>query len=630
FQVSTLPRPVQDELPVWVTTAGNPDTYIQAGRIGANVLTHLLGQSVEQLAPKIEAYRKARAEAGFDPDAGIVSLMLHSFVSDDADQVRELVREPLKQYLGTSFSLLKEYAWSFPAFQRPEGDARGSGVDSLADDDFKNLSDEDLDAVLEFAFLRYFESSGLFGTPESCQPMVDRLKGIGVNEIACLIDFGVATDTVLESLPHLEAVLQLSNAGVGAAGSAAAVDGTTTAADSAGALDQSVAAQLRRHQVTHLQCTPSMARMLTMQDDSRAALATVDHLFIGGEAFPVALAKDLLSLSASGSVTNMYGPTETTIWSTTWPLEGDLDIVPIGTPIANTQIYVLDQNLQPLPPGVQGELWIGGLGVVRGYHERPELTAERFVPDPFAGGTARMYRTGDLARWRQREDGSGLLEFLGRIDHQVKIRGYRIELGEIEAQLGKDPGVLECVAVVQEQSAGDQQLVAYVSPKDGATIEPSVVKDRLRQHLPEVMVPGHVVVLDVLPHTPNGKIDRNALPSLAEVRSSRAASAPAAEASSDLERQVLAIWEDTLGTTGIGIDDNFFDIGGHSLLLVRMQRRIRDGLERNVPLTDLYRYPTVRSFAQSLTSDVTATVMQSSQDRAARRREAMSRRRTRA
>jgi hypothetical protein len=190
--------------------------------------------------------------------------------------------------------------------------------------------------------------------------------------------------------------------------------------------------------------------------------------------------------------------------------------------------------------------------------------------------------------------------------------------------------VLECVAVVREETAGDQQLVAYVSPKAGATVEPAAVKDRLRQHLPEVMVPGHVVVLDVLPHTPNGKIDRNALPSLAEVRSSRTAAAAPAEASSDLERQVLAIWEDTLGTSGIGIDDNFFDIGGHSLLLVRMQRRIRDGLERNVPLTDLYRYPTVRSFAQSLTSDATATVMQSSQDRAARRREAMSRRRTRA
>jgi hypothetical protein len=310
-------------------------------------------------------------------------------------------------------------------------------------------------------------------------------------------------------------------------------------------------------------------------------------------------------------------------------LAGELDTIPIGTPIANTRIYVLDANLQPLPPGVQGELWIGGHGVVRGYHERPELTAERFVPDPFVGGGARMYRTGDLARWKQQDDGSGIVEFLGRIDHQVKIRGYRIELGEIEAQLGKLPGVLECVAVVREEVAGDQQLVAYASPTDGAAIEPAKVKDHLRATLPEVMVPAHVVVLDHLPHTPNGKIDRNGLPSLAEVRASRAA-APPAEAGNDLERQVLGIWEETLQATGIGVDDNFFDIGGHSLLLVRVQRRLREALDRNVPLTDLYRYPTVRSFAQSLSSDSTEAVMKTSMDRAARRRDAMQRRRTRA
>jgi natural product biosynthesis luciferase-like monooxygenase protein len=623
FEVTTLPRPVQAELPIWVTTAGNPETYVAAGRMGANVLTHLLGQSVEQLAPKIAAYREARAEAGFDPDAGVVSLMLHTFVGDDDDAVRAVVREPLKQYLGTSFSLLKEYAWAFPVFQRP-GEPAVTGVDSLADDDFKNLSEEDLDAVLEFAFLRYFESSGLFGTPETCLPMVDRLKGIGVDEIACLVDFGVATDTVLESLPQLDAVRRRANAGV-----TADLDVIAGSAEGTG-LDQSVAAQLRRHRVTHLQCTPSMARMLTMQEDSRAALGEVDHLFIGGEAFPVALARDLAALADTGTVTNMYGPTETTIWSTTWPLGGDLATVPIGTPIANTSVYVLDANLQPLPPGVQGELWIGGAGVVRGYHERPELTAERFVPDPFRGGDARMYRTGDLARWRRQPDGSGILEFLGRIDHQVKIRGYRIELGEIEAQLGRDPAVLECVAVVQEETPGDQQLVAYVSPRAGASVEPAAVRAGLRQHLPEVMVPAHVVVLDHLPHTPNGKIDRNALPSLAEVRARRAASAAPAAAGSDLERQVLAIWEDTLQTAGIGIDDNFFDIGGHSLLLVGVQRRLREELDRSIPLTDLYRFPTVRSFAASLSSDASEAVMQTSMDRAARRREAMQRRRTRA
>lgn len=630
-EVSTLPRPVQPELPVWITTAGNPETYVQAGRIGANVLTHLLGQSIDQLAPKIHAYRMARADAGFDPDAGVITLMLHTFVGDDEAAVRETVRAPLKQYLGTSFSLLKEYAWAFPAFQRP-GDA--TDAVSLADEDFKNLSAEDLDAVLEFAFLRYYETSGLFGPAERCRSVVDRLKGIGVNEIACLIDFGVDSDAVLASLPYLDEIRRQSNDGRPAdhpgtpdeSALGVASDADQTADTDPHRDDQSVAAQLVRHRVTHLQCTPSMARMLLMQEDSRAAVAEVDHLFIGGEAFPVALAKDLQALSRNGRITNMYGPTETTIWSTTWQVSGNLDTIPIGAPIANTQIYILDRHRQPLPPGVVGELWIGGLGVVRGYHERSELTAERFLPDPFGGDGQRMYSTGDLARWREGDDGSAVVEFLGRADHQVKIRGYRIELGEIEAQLGTCPGVVECVATVREDTPGDQQLVAYVSAGPDARIDTAALKARLRQHVPEVMVPAHIAVVADLPHTPNGKIDRNRLPSIIDVLERRTRDAKPVAAANDLERRVLIVWEETLGTTGVSVDDNFFDIGGHSLLVVRMHRRLKDEFDSPIPLTDLYRYPTVRGFAGALSSDGGAAVVQGGLDRAARRRERMGRR----
>ncbi len=612
--ITTLPRPVQAELPVWVTTAGNPDTFIEAGRIGANILTHLLGQSVEQLAPKLEAYRQARADAGYDPATGIVSLMLHTYIGEDDDEVRELVRQPLKDYLGTSVSLVKEYAWAFPAFQRPEG------YDVSSDDDLiAQLSPEDTDAVLEFAFLRYYETSGLFGTPESCQPMVDKLKGIGVDEIGCLIDFGVPTDTVLENLTFLDEAKNLANA---------PAPSLATVARPSEHLDLSPAAQLRRHQVTHLQCTPSMARMFSLEDDTRAAMGDVAHLYVGGEAFPVQLANDLVNNSRTGNVTNMYGPTETTIWSTTWKLQGSLDTIPIGTPIANTKIYILDRNLQPLPPGVPGDLWIGGDGVVRGYHQRPELTAERFVADPFVPG-ARMYKTGDLAKWRALPDGTGIIDFLGRIDHQVKIRGYRIELGEIEARLGQHPDVRECVVVVREESPGDQQLVGFVSAKDGAHLQPSELKDHLRVNLPDPMIPNHIVVLDDLPHTPNGKIDRNGLPSLASVLG-QSDGGPVAEAENDLERQVLAVWQETLGRTSIGVDDNFFDIGGHSLLVVRMHRRLKEVLERPLALTELYRFPTIRSFADSLTSDVSSAAMQQSADRASRRRENLERRRARA
>ena len=614
-EVTTLPRPVQAELPVWVTTAGNPESYVQAGSIGANVLTHLLGQSVEQLAPKIAAYRQARAEAGFDPDAGVVTLMLHTFVGDDDETVRSVVREPLKQYLGTSFSLLREYAWAFPAFQRP---ASATTEQDLSDNDFKHMPAEDLDAVLEFAYLRYYENSGLFGTPDTCLAMVDRLKSIGVGEIACLIDFGVPTDLVLASLPTLDLIRRLSNEDVREGTSAATLAAAEAAAPSP-ALDQSVAAQLTRHRVTHLQCTPSMARMFSMQDDSREALAGVEHVYIGGEAFPVALAKDLLAASRSGNVTNMYGPTETTIWSTTWKVARQVESIPIGSPIANTQIYVLDRHRQPVPPGVTGDLWIGGDGVVRGYHERPDLTAERFVTDPFRGVPHRMYQSGDLARWRRRDDGSAIVEFLGRSDHQVKIRGYRIELGEIEAQLGAYPGVRECVVAVCEDTPGDQQLVGYVSASPDTLIDPSAVKARLRHHLPDVMVPGQIVRLDELPHTPNGKIDRNGLPTLADVVGSPGRAGEPAAASNDLEREVLAIWEETLGRVGVSVDDNFFDIGGHSLLVVRMHRRMKDKFDASIPLTDLYRYPTVREFATALAAGGDSKTVQTGLDRAARR-----------
>ena len=613
--VQTLPRPVQPELPVWVTTAGNPETYVQAGSIGANLLTHLLGQSIEQVAPKIALYRQARADNGFDPEAGIVSLMLHTFVGEDDDEVRELVREPLKQYLGTSVSLVKEYAWAFPAFQRPEG------IDISRDDDLiANMSEEEVDAVLDFAFLRYYETSGLFGTPTSCQGIIDKLKGIGVDEIACLVDFGVDNDLVLASLPNLDLARRLANAHAGVPAEAEA-DGAAVIESG-----QSAAAQIRGNNVTHLQCTPSMARMFTLEDESRQALAGVRHLYVGGEAFPVALAKDLMSNSRSGNVTNMYGPTETTIWSTTWKLDGPLDTVPIGSPIANTKIYVLDANLQPLPPGVPGDLWIGGDGVVRGYHERPELTAERFVADPFEPG-ARMYRTGDLAKWRELADGSGLVDFLGRVDHQVKIRGYRIELGEIEARLGQHPDVRECVVVVREDAVGEQQLVAFASARDGVQLDAGEVKDHLRAVLPDVMVPAHVVTLADLPHTPNGKIDRNGLPSLAEVMGRRSEAAPIVAAENDLERTVLTVWQETLGTQQIGIDDNFFDIGGHSLLVVRMHRRLKEVLERPLPLTELYRYPTIRGFAAAMSGDQQSASMQQSLDRASRRRENMTARR---
>ena len=451
------------------------------------MLTHLLGQSVEELAEKIAAYRKAYKDAGH-AGVGFVSLMLHSFVGPDMDSVRATVKQPLIAYLKTSLHLVKQYAWSFPAFKRREGmDAKDQG--SI---DLQSLSSDEMDALLEHSFERYFEDSGLFGTPQSCLAMIDRIKAVGVDDVACLIDFGIASDTVLAHLPHLNALREQSMPAV-----------------TADASDASLADLMQRHRVTHLQCTPSMARLLAADDAARAGLSKLHCMMVGGEAFPPTLARDLAGL-VHGKVMNMYGPTETTIWSAVHTVGRDAHgVIPLGQPLANQQVHILDSRLQPLPPGVPGELAIGGDGVVRGYFQRPDLTAERFVDNKVSQHGGRLYRTGDLARWRLNDDGDGVLEFLGRLDHQVKVRGYRIELGEIEAALAEQEGVAQAVVMAREDQPGDARLVAYLV---GVNLDGATLREALRVRLPEFMLPSAFVVLDEFPHTPNGKIDRKALP----------------------------------------------------------------------------------------------------------------------
>jgi natural product biosynthesis luciferase-like monooxygenase protein len=597
--VKTLPRPVQSELPVWITTAGNVETYRMAGQIGANVLTHLLGQSVADLAPKIKAYRAARAEHGHDPEAGVVSLMLHTFVGDDEAAVRAEVREPLKRYLGSSLELLKQYAWAFPAFSRPK-DISGDAGDDLA-----HLSAEERDALLEHAFSRYYETSGLFGRPENCLRMVDALQQIGVNEIAALIDFGIPTPLVLDHLRDLDRLREMV--------------ARRDAAVRAGA-DWSIAAQIRRHKVTHLQCTPSMARMLLDDPSAKAALGNVSCWMVGGEALSTDLARALRKATRA-TLLNMYGPTETTVWSTTHVLEADEAMIPIGRPIANTQVYVLDARGEPVPPGAYGELSIAGDGVARGYLHREELTRERFVPDNFTR-VGRMYRTGDLARFRD----DGVLEFLGRRDEQVKIRGHRVELSEIEAAILREPSVFACVVVMREDVPGDQRIVAYVVARLAEKVDAGGLREALRARLPEFMVPSHVISLPELPHTPNRKIDRRALPPPSDGDGARptAYAAPQGE----IEVTIAKLWQDVLGRDRIGTDDNFFDVGGHSLLVVRMHRTLSGLISQPVTLTDLYRFPTIRSLSQFLTHGSSKSVEKGA-ERASLRREMNLRRRPR-
>jgi AMP-binding enzyme/Phosphopantetheine attachment site/AMP-binding enzyme C-terminal domain len=303
-----------------------------------------------------------------------------------------------------------------------------------------------------------------------------------------------------------------------------------------------------------------------------------------------------LSDLVKGHVRNMYGPTETTIWSTVGAVDDKAitasNSVSIGEPLLNQSVHVLDDQQQPLPIGVAGELVIGGSGVTRGYWQRPELTAEKFLSSP------RMYRTGDLGRFLP----DGRLECLGRVDQQIKIRGYRVELGEIEALLREQPGIAEAAVVLREIAPGDQRLVGYVRTKDGNDTDADALRASLSRHLPDFMLPAAIVSLKVMPQTPNGKVDRRALPVPIQYAVPVAASDTndSVRHSSKTESLVMDIWQRALGVSQIGVKDNFFDIGGHSLLVIQVLRELREKCPRPIQMTDLFRHTTIESLARFL------------------------------
>ena len=330
-------------------------------------------------------------------------------------------------------------------------------------------------------------------------------------------------------------------------------------------------ALLEEQKATLMQATPSTWRMLI----EAGWPGTADFkALIGGEGLPLDLAEHLLARASE--LWNMYGPTETTVWSTCWRVVRPAAGISIGRPIANTQVHVLNEVGRTCPIGVPGEIYIGGDGVALGYLNRPELTAERFVADPFRQTPgARLYRTGDLGRWRH----DGQLEHMGRLDHQVKIRGHRIELGEIEANLGSFAGVARVVVIAREDRPGDTRIVAYIVPR-GAMPAPAELRDHVRAMLPQYMVPQHFVHIDSVPLLPNGKLDRSKLPKPGEaVEELR--SAPTS-LDTELERGIAAVWQRLLGIESVGPADNFFDLGGHSLLAMRAVSEIGQSLGLNI------------------------------------------------
>ncbi|MFP4411180.1 non-ribosomal peptide synthetase [Coleofasciculus sp.] len=352
---------------------------------------------------------------------------------------------------------------------------------------------------------------------------------------------------------------------------------------------------IAEQKITTLHFVPSMLQVF-LEEQGLERCSSLRQVICSGEALPFELQERFFARLGC-ELHNLYGPTEAAIDVTFWQCqrENHRGIVPIGRPIANTQLYILDRHLQPVPIGIPGELHIGGAGLARGYLNRPDLTEQKFIPNPFSNKTgARLYKTGDLARYLP----DGNIEYLGRIDHQVKIRGFRIELGEIEASLAQHPTVRETVVIVREEPCGNKRLVAYIVANQESVPTPSELRYFLKEQLPDYMLPSAFVILEALPLTPNGKVDRRALPTPNTFSITQAASFVSPRDS--LEWQLAQIWSEVLSIHPVGVRDNFFDLGGHSLLAVRLMAKIQQQFGKNLPLGTLFQSATIEQLANIL------------------------------
>jgi natural product biosynthesis luciferase-like monooxygenase protein len=544
-----FPRPVQDEIPVWITAAGNVETFVSAGRIGANILTHMLGNSIEDLAEKIAAYRKAYAESAHDVRRSKVTVMLHTYI-DEEHNIEKKARQPFIDYIKTSVGLIKQLL--------PDLDQNT---------DISLFSQDDLEALYEHAYKRFVSTASLVGTKEKCFKMLEKLSAIGVDEIASLIDFGVDYDSAMASLKRL-----------------------TELKDDYNALQNnySVHSQIKKHKVTHLQITPSMGAMLNQHLSEGEGWSSIKKILLGGEPAPVSLVEDIYQKLPHTQVYNMYGPTETTIWSTVKQLQKGEQKIEIGKPIANTRIYILDGDQRAVAAGVQGEIYIGGEGVARGYTSRA-LTDLSFLESPFIPGD-RLYRTGDFASWLN--DGS--IYCYGRKDQQVKIRGYRIELGEIEQALLKNSKINEAVVLVREKE--EKQLVAYVTANEKQNI--GELRLFLKRLLPHYMIPNHCVQLEAFPLNASGKVDKKLL--LDQDGLELTGDAEYVAPRNEIEERLVEIWQEVLQREHIGVLDDFFALGGHSLKATQLTIRTEKAFGVKIDLRNFLSRPTIDSLSEDI------------------------------
>jgi amino acid adenylation domain-containing protein len=542
--------------------------YLRARQVGPDQLVAVCTErGVEMIVALLGILKAGGAYIPLDPSypTGRLAQML-----EDARPKVLLTQERLKKQLPhTSGEVIAlDGDWSRIAQQR---------TDNLAP------PDPELNAH-RLAYVIY--TSGSTGTPKGVMVehagVVNFLTSMRDRPGIAATDRLLAVTTVSFDIAALEIYLPLVN------GARLFLASRETALDA-----NRLMALLEENDISILQATPATWQLLLSAGwQGRANLEAL----CGGEA----LSKDLATTLCSrvGALWNLYGPTETTIWSCRWKLDEPTGsaVEPIGHPLSNTQVYILDSHAQPVPVGVAGEIYIGGAGVARGYLNRPELTAQRFLPDPFSATPgARLYRTGDLGRWRP----DGAIEYLGRNDHQIKIRGFRIELGEIESQLLQHPQVKEAVVLAREDEPGDKRLLAYVTVRNlsetGSDSCTSELREHLKRLLPDQMIPNAFVILQNFPLTPNGKLDRRALPAPdSNSYVSRRYQAP----QGPVEEMLARIWSETLKVERLGRDDDFFEQGGHSLLGMKLIEKVAQRLAVRPPVVSLFQYPTVRQMAQ--------------------------------
>lgn len=538
-----------------------------------NLVAVFMDRSIDMVVALLSVMRAGAAYIPLDPSFPSERL---KWVFEDAQPVLTLTQQHLSERLPNT---------STPALCIDDPQAHSSEPPATAEIVFPDIEPENAAYVIF--------TSGSSGRPKGVlvhhQALLNFLLSMastpGLTDQDCLL----AVTTVSFDIAALELYLPLAKG-------AHLVVAPREAAINA----QQLQSLIQKHRVSHMQATPTTWRLLL---DTKWRPAPDFTVLCGGEALPSDLSAKLLATGVK--LWNLYGPTETTIWSAAHQIlqAANPALSPnesVGPAIRNTQIYILDAYGQGLPTGIAGELCIAGDGLARGYVGRPDLTALAYQPNPFSDQHgARLYRTGDLAR--AKEDGT--YEFLGRIDNQVKLRGYRIELGDIEQCLREQAGVREAVVILREDTAGDKRLVAYVVSQQKTQLVPETLRKAVRATLPEYMVPAHVMVLEAIPVTPNGKINRKAFPKPEPVQAT-APSQPSLP-TSELERVILTIWQDVLQKESIGIHDNFFDLGGHSILLTRVYERIATELTEaldTVPLelVSLFQYPTIASLAEHL------------------------------